>query len=669
MSSFIFTPIIVSVIAILFSLFSIKQTLSIKVKNKKAKELSNIIQEAAHAFMRRQYRSIAIAGIFVSGLLFGFLDWKIGLGFMVGAAASSAAGYIGMLVSVKLNATVADKASKGIVHAFKVAFQGGSITGLLVSGLALLVTSVFYLLFIMNTPEDIGALVGLAFGGSLVSVFARIGGGIYTKAADVGADLVGKLELGIPEDDPRNPAVIADLVGDNVGDNAGMAADIFETFVVTAISAMLLGHLLFVDVVSAIMLPLLIGSVGIVASIVSILVVKIIAGKGVMRNLYYAVAGAIFLSSATLYPVMKWVMQGSLQSSILKLYLSAVVGFLITGGVFWITDYYTSKNYSPVKKIARASKGGHATNIITGLSVSMEATVMPVILIVIGLLASFGLGGIYGVAIATMGMLALAGVIVTLDSFGPISDNAGGIAEMADFPEKSRMVTDELDSAGNTTKAVTKGYAIASAGLASLVLFAVFKQEILLIMPDIEFALDNPSVISGLFLGGAVSYLFASMSMGAVARAAIKVVDEVRRQFREIKGIMEGKAKPDYSRAVEIVTNASLREMIYPALLTIISPIIVGFALGPIALGGFLMGSIITGLFLAISMTSGGGAWDNAKKYVEDGNFGGKGSEAHKAAVTGDTVGDPYKDTAGPAINPMIKVLNIIALLIVAFLV
>lgn len=669
MNTFILTPIIVSIVAILFSLFSIKQTLSIEVKNKKAKELSNIIQEAARAFMRRQYRSIAIVGIFVSGLLFGFLDWKIGLGFIIGAVASAVAGYIGMLVSVKLNATVADKASKGIVQAFRVAFQGGSITGLLVVGLALLVTSVFYLLFIMNSPDDIGALVGLAFGGSLVSVFARIGGGIYTKAADVGADLVGKLELGIPEDDPRNPAVIADLVGDNVGDNAGMAADIFETFVVTAISAMLLGHLLFPGVVSAIMLPLLIGSVGIIASIISIFVVKIIAGKSVMRNLYYAVAGAVFLSSFTLYPVMRWVMQDSNQSSVLKLYFAAVVGFIITGGIFLITDYYTSKKYSPVQKIARASKGGHATNIITGLSVSMEATVMPVILIVIGLLVSFGLGGIYGVAIAVMGMLALAGVIVTLDSFGPISDNAGGIAEMADFPEKSRMVTDELDSAGNTTKAVTKGYAIASAGLASLVLFSVFKHEISLLMPGIEFALDDPSVIAGLFLGGVVSYLFSSMNMGAVARAALKVVDEVRRQFREIKGIMEGTAKPDYSRIVEIVTNASLKEMIYPALLTIISPVIVGFALGPVALGGFLMGSIVTGLFLAISMTSGGGAWDNAKKYIEDGNFGGKGSEAHKAAVTGDTVGDPYKDTAGPAINPMIKVLNIIALLIVAFLV
>lgn len=662
-------PFLVSLLAIGFAFYSGRKVLAIKVHNERARELSLIIQEAASTFLRRQYRTIAIVGFFVAALLFAFLGWKTAFGFIVGGVASGLAGYIGMVVSVKLNATVADRASKGVIESFKVAFSGGSVTGFLVAGLALLVVSVFYAIFQEGFAQDPSPLIGLAFGGSLLSVFARIGGGIYTKAADVGADLVGKLEAGIPEDDPRNPAVIADLVGDNVGDNAGMAADVFETFVVSIISAMLLGSLLFSGVEGAVMLPLLIGAVGIISSILSIQLVKMSTTSNVMRNLYLAVGGSIVMSALLLFPVIAWAMSGNAQFSTISLYIATLMGFFITGGIFFITDYYTSKNFAPVRRIAEASKGGHATNIITGLAVGMEATALPALLIVTGLLVSFFLAGIYGVALAVMGMLSLAGAIVTLDAFGPISDNAGGIAEMGKFPESTRAVTDELDSAGNTTKAITKGYAITSAGLAALVLFAVYKHEIVSRAPDISFTLDDPLVIAGLFLGGLMSYLFASLCMSAVARAAMRVVDEVRRQFREIKGIMEGTASPDYSRAVDIVTQSALREMMYPALLTVLAPILVGFILGPQALGGFLMGAIITGLFLAISMTSGGGAWDNAKKYIEDGNLGGKGSEAHKAAVTGDTVGDPYKDTAGPAINPMIKVLNIIALLIVPFLI
>lgn len=662
-------PFVVSLGAIAFSAYSIRNLLSIKVNNQKAIELSGIIQEAAAAYLKRQYRTIAVVGFFVAALLFAFLGWKTALGFVVGGVASGIAGYIGMVVSVKLNATVADRSSRGVIDSFKVAFSGGSVTGFLVAGLALLVVTGFYAIFKNDFIEDPAPLIGLAFGGSLLSVFARIGGGIFTKAADVGADLVGKVEVGIPEDDPRNPAVIADLVGDNVGDNAGMAADVFETFVVSVTSTMLLGSLLFPGVSGAIVLPLLIASVGIIASIFSVQLVNMTTTPNVMRNLYLAVAGSIVLSTFFLFPTISWAMTGNIQYSNMALFFSTLMGFIVTGGVFFITDYYTSKNFSPVKKIAEASKGGHAPNIITGLAVGMEATAMPVVLIVIGLLASFWLAGLYGVALAVMGMLSLAGVIVTLDAFGPISDNAGGIAEMADFPEKSRMATDELDSAGNTTKAVTKGYAITSAALAALVLFAAYKHEIASRVGGIEFQLDSPQVIAGLFLGGVVSYLFSSMCMSAVARSAMKVVEEVRRQFREIKGIMDGSGKPDYTQAVDIVTQSAIREMMYPAALAVLAPIIIGFALGVEVLGGFLMGSIVTGIFLAISMTSGGGAWDNAKKYIEDGKFGGKGSDAHKAAVTGDTVGDPYKDTAGPAINPMIKVLNIIALLIVPFLV
>ena len=650
--------------AVAYSFYLIRRMLDIKVKNEKAAAFSLIIQEAASAFLQRQYRTIAIVGFFVAAFLLAFLDAKTALGFVVGGVASGLAGYIGMTISVKLNATVADRSSRGIVESFKIAFSGGAITGFLVAGLALLVASAFYAIF-----QDIPSLVGLAFGGSLLSVFARIGGGIYTKAADVGADLVGKVEAGIPEDDPRNPAVIADLVGDNVGDDAGMAADVFETFVVSVISVMILGSLIFPGFGGAVILPLLIGSVGVIASILSIQLVNMTTTKSVMRNLYMAVAGAVLLSALFLFPTVSWVMNGNVQYSTVELYFATFVGFIITAGVFAVTAYYTSKNFGPVKKIAEASRGGHGPNIITGLAVGLEATALPVIFIAGGILISFALAGVYGVSLAVMGMLSLAGVIVALDAFGPISDNAGGIAEMANFPKENRAVTDELDSAGNTTKAVTKGYAIASAGLAAIVLFAVYKQEIASRAAGIEFQIDNPNVIVGLFLGGVVSYLFASMCMSAVARASVRVVEEVRRQFRDIKGIMEGTAKPDYSRAVDIVTQAALREMMYPALLTVISPILVGLILGPEALGGFLMGAIITGIFMAISMTSGGGAWDNAKKYIEDGAFGGKGSEAHKAAITGDTVGDPYKDTAGPAINPMIKVLNIIALLIVGFLV
>ena len=661
--------ILVSILTSLLALFVAGRWASsfmgTHVSNDKVRELSLIIRSSAKTYLAREYRAISYVAAFVFLVLFIFLGWKIAVGFLVGAVASALAGYIGMIVAVHANAITAEAAKDSEKKAFLVSFKGGAVTGLMVAGLALFVISLLYFLV-----GDIEILIGLGFGGSLLSVFARIGGGIFTKAADVGADLVGKVEVGIPEDDPRNPAVIADNVGDNVGDVAGMAADIFETYIISALSVMLLGSLVFPSFEGALLFPLAIGAVGIVSTLLSIFFVKLIPYKGVMRSLYSAVGVSVLLSSIFLFPVALFIINGSIQYSFVSVYFAVLIGFFLTGGIFVVTDYYTSKNFSPVKRIARASTAGHGPNVIIGLAVGFEATVLPVILIGLGIIASFWLAGIYGIALAVMGMLSLAGIIVTLDAFGPISDNAGGIAEMAGLPEETRRVTDILDSAGNTTKAITKGYAIASAALAALVLFAAYKNELSSIVgKNVWFSLSEPSVIIGLFLGGAISYLFVSLLMSSVGKAAGAVVEEVRRQFKEIPGLREGKAKPNYERTVDIVTRASLREMILPALIPVSAPIIVGFVLGPEALGGLLVGAIIVGLFLALSMTAGGGAWDNAKKLIEDGNYGGKGSEAHKAAVTGDTVGDPYKDTAGPAINPMIKVLNIVALLIVGFLV
>jgi len=640
-------------------------------KNEKVREIAGFIRSAAKAYLAREYRTIAFVALPVAVLLYFIFDWKVALGFGVGASASALAGYIGMIVSVYANAATTEAAETSEAAGFRVSFRSGAVTGLMVAGLALLVVAAFQYFI-----GDLAAFIGLGFGGSLLSVFARIGGGIFTKAADVGADLVGKVEAGIPEDDPRNPAVIADNVGDNVGDCAGMAADLFETYVVSVLSAMLLGSLLFLDSGAAMLLPIAIGAVGLAATIATIFISKLVPYKNVMKSLYAAVFISIILSIAVLFPVISRLFSEGFELSptqiitSLEMYGAILVGLLLVGGMFAITDYYTSKNFSPVKRIARASTGGHGTNVIAGIGVGLEATAAPVILIAVAIFVSFWLAGIYGIALAVMGMLSLAGMVVAIDAFGPVSDNAGGIAEMAGLPDETRKATDALDAAGNTTKAVTKGYAIASAGLAALVLFAAFSKEAVDVGgASIEFLLGDHRVIIGLFLGGVVSYLFASFLMSSVGRTAGAVVEEVRRQFREISGLREGNAKPDYAKCVDIVTKAALREMALPALLPVGAPILVGFLLGPEALGGLLVGSITVGLFLALSMTSGGGAWDNAKKYIEDGNFGGKGSDAHKAAVTGDTVGDPYKDTAGPAINPMIKVMNIVALLIISFLV
>jgi K(+)-stimulated pyrophosphate-energized sodium pump len=568
-----------------------------------------------------------------------------------------------MMVSTQANLKVAEAAKSGLEEALNLSFKGGSVTGFLVTGLGLLAVSGFYLL-----THDLKALVALGFGGSLISVFARLGGGIYTKAADVGADLVGKIEKGIPEDDPRNPAVIADQVGDNVGDCAGMAADLFETYVVTIVAAMVLGGLIFPNFPQAVFLPLILASLTILASIISTFFVKLGKKQSIISALSKGLIGAGILSALGFLPI---IFQSAplLKLSPISLYLPALVGLLIAAFIFLITDFFTSKRYWPVKSIAQASQSGHGTNIIAGLSVGMKSTLLPVILISIGILISFALSGMYGLAIAAVSMLSLTGLIIALDSYGPITDNASGISEMAGLPEENRKITDELDAVGNTTKAVTKGYAIASAGLAALVLFSAYTQELENLGKRIQFLLEDPKVLVGLFIGGVISYYFVALAMTAVGKAASKVVEEVRRQFKEIEGLMEGQAKPEYGKCVDIVTRAALKEMILPALLPVLFPILVGFILGPEALGGLLIGSIIVGIFLAISMTSGGAAWDNAKKWIEEGNLGGKGSFAHQAAVTGDTVGDAYKDTAGPAINPMIKVLNIVALLIVSFLV
>jgi len=662
----IYIPIVVSLFSLIYATFLIVQVNNSSAGDKKMIEISNAIKEGAEAFLKRQYKTCAIVAVVIFLVLWIFLDVKTALGFLVGAVASAISGIIGMMVSTKANVRVAEAAKKGLKPALSLSFKGGSITGFLVVGLGLLSVSLFYLLF-----NDLRALVALGFGGSLISIFARLGGGIYTKAADVGADLVGKVEKGIPEDDPRNPAVIADLVGDNVGDCAGMAADLFETYVVTIVAAMVLGGLLFSGMAYAIIFPLILGSVGILASVLSTFFVRLPKNESIISALYSGLIASGIFSAIGFWPIVSFFSE-KLGVKFSSLYLPALIGLIIVGGIFVITEYFTSKKHKPVQSIAFASQSGHGTNIIAGLAIGMKSTILPVILISVGIWASFYFGGLaygmYGLAISAVAMLSLAGMIIALDSYGPITDNAAGIAEMAGLSPENRKTSDALDSIGNTTKAVTKGYAIASAGLASLVLFSAFTKELSDIGKNVQFLLGDPKVLIGLLSGGVVTYYFSSFSMEAVGRAAGKVVEEVRRQFKEIKGLMEGKAKPDYSKCVDIVTKAAIKEMIIPALLPVFFPILIGLLLGPEGLGGLLIGSIIVGIFMAIQMTSGGGAWDNAKKYIEEGNFGGKGSFAHQAAVTGDTVGDPYKDTAGPAINPMIKILNIVALLITRFL-
>ncbi len=658
--SLVYYPIIVSLFAIVFVWYMVSQIRKSPVAGGKALAITEAIQEGAMSYLKRQYATVSIVGFVIFILLF-FLGWKVSVGFLIGAVLSGVSGFIGMLVSTQANTRVAEAAKKGLVKALNISFKGGLITGLMVVSLGLLAVSGYYLL------TGIEGLIALGFGASLISVFARIGGGIYTKAADVGADLVGKVEKGIPEDDPRNPAVIADQVGDNVGDCAGMAADIFETYVVTTVAVMILGALLFPTLIQFVLLPLILGSISILTSIVGSFFVKLGKSQNIMGSMYKGVAATIVLSAIAFYPVIIKLMQGS-SIPVNRLYFSTLIGLVIAAGMFVITEYYTSKKYGPVKSIAKASETGHATNIIRGIGLGMQSTAYPVLLIAFGTILSFWLAGIYGVALAVMAMLSISGIVVGVDAYGPITDNAGGIAEMSGMPEDVRKITDALDAVGNTTKAVTKGYAIASAGLAALVLFSAYVQEVSG-KGTIDFSLTNSYVIAGLLIGGLLPYLFASFLMGAVGKTAGKVVEEVRRQFKNIVGLMEGTAKPEYGKCVDIVTKAAIKEMLLPALIPVIAPILVGWFLGVEALGGMLIGSIVTGLFVGISMTTGGAAWDNAKKYIEGGAFGGKGSFAHAAAVTGDTVGDPYKDTAGPAINPMIKVLNIVALLIVAFLV